>query len=59
MEIEITQDMLNGMKEYVEEFLLADMLTHNVEPHTGATLIKILFTVFEDIQNELDKEEKM
>ena len=59
MGIEITQDMLNKMKEYTEEFLLADMLTHNVDPNAGAALIKILFTVFEDIQNELDKEEKM
>ena len=58
MGTEITQDMLNKMKEYAEEFLLADMLTHNIEPHTGAALIKILFAVFEDIQNELDEEEK-
>ena len=59
MGIEITQDMLNKMKEYAEEFLLADMLTHNIEPHTGATLMKILFAVFEDIQKELDEEEKI
>ena len=59
MGIKITQDMLNKMKEYAEEFLLADMLTHNIEPHTGATLIKILFTVFEDIQEELDENKNL